>query len=82
MGLGLLIEYGADCARYIPTPELGGKTAQQHAEEFATTARSQVDADEPTLENLQAMLLLSMTFYAMGYGKKAWMQMGMFVLWN
>lgn len=36
----------------------------------------QVDADDPTLENLQTMLILSLTFYAMGYGKKSFMQMG------
>lgn len=62
--------------RYIPAEELEDNTPQQYAESFANTARAQVDADEPTLENLQAMLILSMTFYAMGYGRKAWMQMG------
>lgn len=64
--------------RYTPIHELGIKSAQEYSEEFAASARREVDSDEPTLENLQSMLLLSMTYYAMGYGKKSFMQMGMF----
>ncbi|KAI5777576.1 Zn(II)2Cys6 transcription factor [Geopyxis carbonaria] len=62
--------------RYAPTQDLGNKSPQEHGEEFAALARSQVDSDEPTLDNLQSLLLLSMTYYAMGYGKKSFMQMG------
>jgi len=39
-------------------------------------ARNHVDSDEPTLEHLQSLLLLSMTYFAMGNGKKSFMQMG------
>ncbi|TGZ77297.1 hypothetical protein EX30DRAFT_398625, partial [Ascodesmis nigricans] len=73
---GVINAVCAAAVRYIPAEELEDNTPQQYAESFANTARAQVDADEPTLENLQAMLILSMTFYAMGYGRKAWMQMG------
>jgi hypothetical protein len=64
-------------SRYVPLHELGNKTPQQCSEDFAAWARIQVDPDEPTLANLQSMLLLSLTYYALGYGKKAFMQMGM-----
>ncbi|KAI5802050.1 fungal-specific transcription factor domain-containing protein [Pyronema domesticum] len=62
--------------RYASAHELGTKTAHQYCEEFAARARRNVDSDEPTLEHLQSLLLLSMTYYAMGYGKKSFMQMG------
>ncbi|KAL7270442.1 hypothetical protein RUND412_006856 [Rhizina undulata] len=55
---------------------LGARPALEYSEEFAALARSQVDSDEPTLENLQTMLLLSLAFYAMGHGKKCFMQLG------
>jgi len=69
--------FGSNFHRYLPVHELGTKSAQEYSEEFAVCARREMDSDEPTLENLQSMLLLSMTYYAMGYGKKSFMQMGM-----
>jgi 3-dehydroquinate dehydratase-1 len=65
--------------RYTPAHELGTLSAQEYSEQFAARARRGVDSDEPSLENLQSMLLLSMTYYAMGYGKKSFMQMGAIV---
>ncbi|KAA8899192.1 putative fungal-specific transcription factor [Sphaerosporella brunnea] len=62
--------------RYTPAHDLGALSAHEYSEMFATRARRQVDSDEPSLENLQSLLLLSMTYYAMGYGKKSFMQMG------
>lgn len=45
--------------------------------EYARQARRMVEADQPSLENLQTLLLLSQTFYAYGCGKKAYMTLGM-----
>ncbi|KAL4963245.1 type I 3-dehydroquinase-domain-containing protein [Aspergillus stella-maris] len=44
--------------------------------EYARQARRLVDIDQPTIENLQTLLLLSQTFYAFGCGKKAYMTLG------
>ena len=41
--------------------------------EYALQARRMVDVDNPTIENLQTLLLLSQTFFAHGLGKKAYM---------
>jgi len=45
--------------------------------EYARQARRMVDIDQPSIENLQTLLLLSQTFYAYGCGKKAYMTLGM-----
>lgn len=42
-------------------------------EQYASQARTMVDIDEPSIESLQTLLLLSMAFYAVGKGKKAYM---------
>ncbi|KAL4782378.1 type I 3-dehydroquinase-domain-containing protein [Aspergillus varians] len=44
--------------------------------EYARQARRMVDTDQPSIENLQTLLLLSQTFYAYGCGKKAYMTLG------
>ncbi|KAL4929558.1 type I 3-dehydroquinase-domain-containing protein [Aspergillus undulatus] len=44
--------------------------------EYARQARRIVDTDQPSVENLQTLLLLSQTFYAYGCGKKAYMTLG------
>ncbi|KAL4809116.1 type I 3-dehydroquinase-domain-containing protein [Aspergillus unguis] len=44
--------------------------------EYARQARRMIDIDQPSIENLQALLLLSQTFYAYGCGKKAYMTLG------
>ncbi|KAL3491457.1 type I 3-dehydroquinase-domain-containing protein [Aspergillus germanicus] len=44
--------------------------------EYARQARRMVDIDQPSIENLQTLLLLSQTFYAYGCGKKAYMTLG------
>ncbi|KAE8144825.1 hypothetical protein BDV25DRAFT_134333 [Aspergillus avenaceus] len=41
--------------------------------DYARQARRLVDIDEPSIEGLQTLLLLSQTFFAYGYGKKAYM---------
>lgn len=39
----------------------------------ALQARRMIDVDNPTIEALQTLLLLSQAFYAYGLGKKAYM---------
>lgn len=39
----------------------------------ALQARGMIDVDNPTVEGLQTLLLLSQAFYAYGLGKKAYM---------
>ncbi|KKK17304.1 Zn(II)2Cys6 transcription factor [Aspergillus ochraceoroseus] len=41
--------------------------------DYARQARRMVDIDHPSIENLQTLLLLSLTFFAYGCGKKAYM---------
>lgn len=39
----------------------------------ALQARRMIDVDNPTIEGLQSLLLLSQAFFAYGLGKKAYM---------
>ncbi|KAB8228465.1 uncharacterized protein BDW43DRAFT_303833 [Aspergillus alliaceus] len=41
--------------------------------DYAQQARRLVDIDDPSIEGLQTLLLLSQTFFAYGYGRKAYM---------
>ncbi|GAB1204545.1 hypothetical protein APSETT445_003201 [Aspergillus pseudonomiae] len=41
--------------------------------DYARQARRLVDIDDPSIEGLQTLLLLSQTFFAYGYGRKAYM---------
>ena len=41
--------------------------------EYALQARRMVDVDNPTIENLQTLLLLSQAFFAHGLGRKTYM---------
>lgn len=45
----------------------------------ALQARGMIDVDNPTVEGLQTLLLLSQAFYAYGLGKKAYMTFCMLV---
>ena len=59
-------------ARYAP--QLGGYNAVvRMALEFARRSRQELDLDEPSVENIQALLLLSQAFYQLGRGKKSYM---------
>jgi hypothetical protein len=44
--------------------------------EYALRARAEIDIDEPSIEALQALLLLALSFIAEGKGKKAYMLLG------
>ncbi|KAI6390670.1 hypothetical protein MCOR23_009430 [Pyricularia oryzae] len=59
-------------ARYIPHPS-GYQSAVQLSEDYAIRARSEIDTDEPSVDALQALLLLVTAFTAMGKGRKAYM---------
>ena len=53
---------------------LGGfNSTAQLAQEYAHRARAELDLDEPSVEGLQALLLLSQAAYQCGKGKRAYM---------
>ncbi|KAJ4406184.1 hypothetical protein N0V82_010172, partial [Gnomoniopsis sp. IMI 355080] len=62
----------AVAARYTPHPN-GYQAAVRLSEEYATRARLDIDIDEPSIDALQACLLLVIAFIAGGRGKKAYM---------
>ncbi|KAF3218282.1 hypothetical protein TWF106_007644 [Orbilia oligospora] len=64
----------ATSIRYTLPPT--GKTLAECAERFASLARNQVDADEPSVDNLLTLILLSDVYFALGHGKKSFMQLG------
>ncbi|KAF2635870.1 hypothetical protein P280DRAFT_410729 [Massarina eburnea CBS 473.64] len=59
-------------ARY--TPQFGGyNNAVRYGDDYARRARQELDIDEPSIETLQALMLLSQASYQMGKGKKTYM---------
>ncbi|KAI0813320.1 fungal-specific transcription factor domain-containing protein [Xylaria sp. FL0064] len=62
----------AVAARYTPHPT-GYQSAVRLSEDFASTSRKEIDIDEPTIDTLQALLLLVIAYVAAGKGKKAYM---------
>lgn len=58
--------------RYTPHPN-GYQAAVKLSEEYASRARLEIDIDEPSIDALQACLLLVIAFIAAGKGKKAYM---------
>ncbi|KAK3671834.1 hypothetical protein LTR78_008199 [Recurvomyces mirabilis] len=48
-------------------------TANRHSQECALQSRADIDVDEPSIEHLQALLLLAMAAYQSGKGKKCYM---------
>jgi hypothetical protein len=63
--------------RYTPHPG-GYQSAVRLSEEYAAKARSEINTDEPSVDGLQALLLLVIAFTAAGRGKKAYMLMSEF----
>ena len=43
------------------------------SQEYASRSRSEIDTDEPSIDALQALMLLVSAFTAAGKGKKAYM---------
>jgi hypothetical protein len=68
----------AVAARYTPHPG-GYQSAVRLSEEYAARARSEINTDEPSVDGLQALLLLVIAFTAAGRGKKAYMLMSKFL---
>ncbi|KAK8224724.1 fungal-specific transcription factor domain-containing protein [Phyllosticta capitalensis] len=61
-------------ARYVPHSHVGGYSAAVRAsDDYATRSRLELDPDEPCIESLQTLLLLSQANYQAGRGKKAYM---------
>lgn len=58
--------------RYTPHPS-GYQSAVRLSEDYASRARLEIDLDEPSIDALQACLLLVTAFTAAGKGKKAYM---------
>lgn len=54
----------------------GHGSAVRYSREYALQARSEIDVDEPTIEHLQALLLLTMAAFQSGRGKKSYMLLG------
>jgi hypothetical protein len=61
--------------RYATHPN-GYHAAVRLSEDYALRARAQLDMDDPSIDCLQALLLLSEAFTAVGKGKKAYMMLG------
>ncbi|RYO79283.1 hypothetical protein DL766_002086 [Monosporascus sp. MC13-8B] len=61
-------------ARYTPHPA-GYQTAVKLSEDYAARSRSEIELDEPSIDALQALLLLVIAFTAAGKGRKAYMLM-------
>lgn len=60
--------------RYTPHPH-GHVAALKLSDQYAFSARNAIDVDEPSVDALQALLLLVLAFTAAGKGKKAFMAM-------
>jgi hypothetical protein len=45
-------------------------------EQYVRRARERLDLDDPSLEDVQSMMLLAMAYFSMGDSKKCWMQVG------
>ena len=60
--------------RYSAHPN-GYHAAVKLSEDYAMRSRQELDVDEPSLECLQALLLLTIAFTAAGKGKKAYMML-------
>ncbi|KND88959.1 putative transcriptional regulatory protein [Tolypocladium ophioglossoides CBS 100239] len=64
----------AVAGRHTPHPH-GHHAAIKASEDYAAAARREIDTDEPSMDGLQALLLLVLAFTAAGKGKKAYMMM-------
>ncbi|KAM0457706.1 hypothetical protein ACHAPV_006601 [Trichoderma viride] len=62
----------AVAARHTPHPN-GFRAAVKLGDDYASRARSAIDIDEPSIDNLQAIVLLAIAYTASGKGRKAFM---------
>lgn len=63
----------ANSVRYLESDKI---SRLSRCEELVGLARQQLDVDEPSLENIQTSLLLSLANFSIGRGKGCWMQLG------
>lgn len=61
--------------RYAAHPS-GYAASVRLSDEYTSRARTELDMDDPSIDCLQALLLLSEAFTAAGKGKKAYMMLG------
>jgi hypothetical protein len=73
----LIHAINAVAARYAHHPS-GYQAAVQLSEEYAAKARLEMDIDDPSVDALQALVLLVTAFTASGKGKKAYMLLSMY----
>lgn len=59
--------------KYVPHLCGGQEAARQSCQTYLDRARSQIDVDEPNVENLQALLLLATANFQNGHGRKSQM---------
>ncbi|KAI9734047.1 MAG: hypothetical protein M1818_006985 [Claussenomyces sp. TS43310] len=59
-------------SRYV-TDSKDYHAAANLSEDYASRARAELEADEPSIEGIQTLLLLSLAFMAAGKGRKAYM---------
>ena len=59
--------------RYVPHLCGGYSGAVRSSQQYATQSRSEIDVDEPSIDHLQALLLLAMANFQAGKGKKSYM---------
>lgn len=59
--------------RYLPHLCGGHAGAIRASQDYAVRARSQIDVDEPNIDNLQALLLLGIANFQNGRGKRCYM---------
>jgi hypothetical protein len=59
--------------KYVPHLCGGQSAAIQSSQDHVMQARSQIDVDEPNIDNLQALLLLAMADFSNGRGKRCYM---------
>lgn len=72
----ILVPLFADSLSSRHTSHPGGhQAAVKLSEDYAARSRAELDTDEPTVDALQALLLLVIAFTASGRGKKAYMLM-------
>lgn len=70
----LLYAIYAVSARYTTHPN-GYHAVVRLSEDYSLRARSELDIDDPSIDCLQALLLLALAFTAAGKGKKAYMML-------
>ncbi|KAA6410211.1 MAG: hypothetical protein FRX48_05632 [Lasallia pustulata] len=70
----LLMAIFAVSSRYANHPD-GYHGTVLSSQGYANRARSELNIDEPSIENLQTLLLLSLAFFAMGKGRRAYMML-------